>query len=83
MAVVSRASNNERTRLFIGMGRRRLPLALSGSLRGLEHALAQKIELGPSVHLPFDELQAMNVSFDWAGALGLRECRRYRGLIAA
>jgi hypothetical protein len=37
-------------------------------LCGGEHAAAQEIEAGPTVHVAFDELQTVDVPLDWSGA---------------
>ncbi|MEC3997109.1 hypothetical protein VSR01_27855 [Actinacidiphila sp. DG2A-62] len=40
---------------------------------GEEDALAQEVEAGPSEHLLFEHLEAVDVPFDRAGAVGLGE----------
>ena len=48
-------------------------IGLAGGVRGCEDASAEEVEVGAAVHLPLDHLDAVDVSFDGAGAVGQAE----------
>lgn len=43
----------------------------------MEHRLLQKVEASTTVHLPLDQLEAVDLTFDWAVAPGLGDRRPY------
>ena len=45
-----------------------VPRAEQHNLRGLDHPPMQEIELSPTIHLPLDELESVDVALDRAGA---------------
>lgn len=48
-----------------------------------DDAEAEKVEVCAAVHRAFNQLQSMNVPFDWAVAPGLLKCGKNRCLVAA
>jgi hypothetical protein len=52
------------------------------SLGRVEDAEPEQIEAGTAVHLAFDQLQSMNLSFDLTVAPERLQCRQHLGLIA-
>src|SRR3954447_16764790 len=56
------------------------PRILASSMA--EHPAAQQVEPGPSVHLPLDDLEPIDLALDLAVAPRLGQCGAYRVLIA-
>jgi len=62
-------------------------LALTSAFHGrnsgcVEDAESEQIEVGASVHLPFDQFQAVDVAFDWTVVLWQTQSRQHCILIA-
>ena len=54
----------------------------SPALRGGEDALAQQVEVGAAIHLPFHELELVDASFQRSGAPRQAQGRRDGGVVA-
>lgn len=48
--------------------------------RGMQHSLAEQVELGSTIHAAFDQLEAVDLPFNVAVAPGLGD-RRAHGLL--
>jgi hypothetical protein len=50
-------------------------------LCGINNAEAEKVEVCTAVHRALDQLQTMNMPFDWTVAPGLLKCGKNRCLV--